>query len=262
MPATLTAPQTDLHGKIREHLVLLDAKYGFTGRLAKENGWATNFAQRVVEEYGKFLFIAREGGHPVSPPPIIDKAWHLHLVHTQDYWGTFCPNILKMQLHHSPATGTHDEAAKFADWSGMTLASYQKFFGPPPPLWLPNSPRRRPDQPPTGKIGAFFAAIGFMVAGGGLGAGSPNAIAVGIFLFLVGVAFLIVTHASASPGGDKRLQLRRRRFRWRIRWRQPHRTRRRSWRRPQLRRRSWLWRPRVRWWWWWWWRRRPLTRFY
>jgi hypothetical protein len=144
MPAaTLTAPQTDLLGQIREHLVLVDAKYGFAQRLARENGWATNFAQRVVDEYAKFLFIAREGGHPVSPPPIIDKAWHLHLVHTEDYWGTFCPNILKMQLHHSPATGTHDESARFADWSGQTLASYGKYFGSPPQIWLSHPRRRR-----------------------------------------------------------------------------------------------------------------------
>ncbi len=83
---------------------------------------------------------------PSARPPSSTRPWHLHLVHTEDYWGDFCPNLLKIPLHHSPATGTHSEAAMFADWSGKTLASYRKFFGPPPPLWL-NSPRQQ--RPPS-----------------------------------------------------------------------------------------------------------------
>jgi hypothetical protein len=69
----------------------------------------------------KFLFIAREGGHPVSPSPIIDKAWHLHLLYTKEYWSDFCPNILGFNLDHSPHTGDPSASDKFANWTDQTL---------------------------------------------------------------------------------------------------------------------------------------------
>jgi hypothetical protein len=197
MLATLTAPQTDLLGKIRQHLAQLDTTYGFTTRLASENGWKPEYASAVVEEYAKFLFIAREGGHPVSPPPIIDKAWHLHLVHTEDYWGNFCPNILKIQLHHSPATGTHDEAALFADWSGKTRDSYRKFFGEPPAMWL-NYPTNRRPQSPLSKVAIVLASLGAVVTAGGIGAAAPGAIAIGGAMLVLGVFLLIASRTSAA----------------------------------------------------------------
>src|ERR1700733_1239117 len=123
----LTLDQEELYGKIRAHLSKLGKP--FCSRLARENKWTHAFTQRVIEEYGKFLFIAREGGHPVTPSFFIDKVWHLHLLYTEAYWNDLCPNILKMNLTHSPHTGDSKENAKFAEWFKQTLLSYQKFFG-------------------------------------------------------------------------------------------------------------------------------------
>jgi hypothetical protein len=198
MPAKLNAQQNDLLGKIRAHLAQLEAKYGFTTRLARENGWARDFAQRVTEEYARFLFIAREGGHPVSPPPIIDKAWHLHLVHTAEYWDDLCPNILKMQLHHSPATGTHSEAAKLADWSGMTVATYQKFFDPPPTLWLPSPRRRR--RSPAMRVGLVMGVVGIAAMINGILDHGPGLIVFGGILIAAGLITIVIVYRATGAG--------------------------------------------------------------
>ena len=131
----LTPDQELLYQNICTHLTGLCKRTPFLNRLAKENGWPLTFAQQVVEEYAKFLFIAKVAGHDVSPSPIIDKAWHLHLLNTENYWYEFCPNIIQMALHHTPHTGKKEDDAKFAGWMQSTLNSYRRFFGAPSPIW-------------------------------------------------------------------------------------------------------------------------------
>jgi len=130
-----TPDQEVLYSKIRQHLAELDTKYGFVRRLSRENRWSESFARETVAEYAKFLFIAREGGHPISPSPIIDKVWHLHLCHTETYWQALCRDILQMDLHHAPHTGDPWDSANFARWSNQTLDSYRHFFGVPSMIW-------------------------------------------------------------------------------------------------------------------------------
>ena len=49
----------------------------FVARLARENGWTRAFAERVVTEYRRFVFLAVAGGHFASPSDAVDQAWHL-----------------------------------------------------------------------------------------------------------------------------------------------------------------------------------------
>ena len=49
--------------------------FGFTHRLARDNGWAPAFAARVIEEYRRFLFLGQVAGHPVTPSDEVDQAW-------------------------------------------------------------------------------------------------------------------------------------------------------------------------------------------
>lgn len=109
----------------------------FSARLAKENAWPPGFTQRAIEEYRRFAFLAVAAGHPVSPSDAVDQVWHLHLLYTRDYWGEFCPNVLRTPLHHGPTRGGAVEHDKFADWYARTLASYRKFFGEPPAEFWP-----------------------------------------------------------------------------------------------------------------------------
>jgi hypothetical protein len=51
-----------------------DTTLPFEARLARENAWSRNYANRVMCEYRKFLFLAMTAGHPVTPSEEVDQA--------------------------------------------------------------------------------------------------------------------------------------------------------------------------------------------
>lgn len=130
--------QAGLYRRIREFR--FDApgtSYTFARRLAKENGWPPTYADRVIEEYRRFAFLAAAAGHPVSPSDAVDQAWHLHLVYTRSYWDEFCGTVLGKPLHHEPSRGGGAERTKFDGWYARTLQGYRRFFAEDPPadIW-------------------------------------------------------------------------------------------------------------------------------
>jgi uncharacterized protein (TIGR04222 family) len=141
--APLRAPDTELW----KRLVALDldgtAALSFSRRLARDNGWPVAFAQRVVLEYKKFVYLAATCGHPVTPSDEVDQAWHLHLVYTRSYWDELCGQVLGFALHHGPTKGGAAEGHKFQDWYAATQRSYQAAFGTAPPadIWPPAAVR-------------------------------------------------------------------------------------------------------------------------
>jgi hypothetical protein len=124
----------------------------FTARLARENGWTTEQAERVIEEYRRFAFLTVRAGHEVTPSDAVDQAWHLHLCYTRDYWERFCP-LLGAPLHHGPTRGGAAENARFYDNYCATLRSYERLFGCPAPadLW-PSASRRLLDDPRARRV--------------------------------------------------------------------------------------------------------------
>lgn len=134
----------ELYERIQEFsLDQPEISFSFSQRLAKENGWSLGYAQRVIEEYKKFTFLAVAAGHPVTPSDSVDQVWHLHLTYTRSYWQEFCLNVLQTPLHHEPTRGGASEQLKFDDWYGKTLESYQQFFGhiPPRDIWADSKDR-------------------------------------------------------------------------------------------------------------------------
>lgn len=110
----------------------------FSDRLARENNWTKSFAKNAVEEYKKFVFLAKHAGHPVSPSAEVDEAWHLHMIYTRSYWDDMCASI-DFKLHHGPTKGGNEESKKFVNWYEQTLVSYRKYFGEPPVSHWPSS---------------------------------------------------------------------------------------------------------------------------
>lgn len=134
----MDAEQTELYRRIQEFSVdKSDSDFPFSQRLARENGWADDYAQRVIDEYKKFAFLAVAADHPVTPSDQVDQVWHLHLVYTHSYWDEFCQKVLQQPLHHVPTCGGEREHAKFNKWYAKTLTSYEAFFGyqPPEDIW-------------------------------------------------------------------------------------------------------------------------------
>ncbi len=124
------------------------AEFYFSARLARENGWGKDFARRVIIEYKRFLYLAKEAGHPVTPSDEVDQAWHLHLCYTRSYWDELCARVLEIPLHHGPTKGGEAERAKYRNWYEKTLASYEIQFGEKPPadIWPKSEKRFSPRQ--------------------------------------------------------------------------------------------------------------------
>lgn len=129
--------QTELWQRIKNFaLDEADAALPFSRKLAREQAWSRVFTLRAMEEYRRFLFLAMEAGHPVSPSDAVDQVWHLHLTYTRSYWDYLCGGVLGRPLHHVPSQGRAGETEKFGDWYVRTLDSYRRFFGEPPAdLW-------------------------------------------------------------------------------------------------------------------------------
>ena len=142
----LTEVQAALYQRICAHpLDRPDEPRSFSRRLAEQNGWPLGYARRVVDEYRRFVLLARISGHAVTPSDEVDQAWHLHLCDSRDYWEVFCPQVLGQPLHHEAGRGKAGEAEQHARQYGDTLASYQAVFGETPPadIWPVCRPLQR-----------------------------------------------------------------------------------------------------------------------
>jgi len=134
----LTDHQQELYLRLQSYC--FDAPGGavtFAAKLACEQGWSAAKSERVLGEYRRFLLLAMEAGHPVSPSRAVDLAWHQHLLDTRSYWQEFCPQVLGRPLHHTPSRGSEEERQRMWERYCRTLASYRAFFGEAPPadLW-------------------------------------------------------------------------------------------------------------------------------
>lgn len=140
----MTPTVTGTHAFVLEYQ-LDDPKsvYPFSRRLADENGWSYDFAQRVIKEYLRFVYLGMTAGHKVTPSDEVDQVWHLHQIYSEDYWGCFCPEILGRDFHHGPTKGGNKEDTKYKEWYEKTKQSYRQIFGEEPPedVWPPSEVR-------------------------------------------------------------------------------------------------------------------------
>jgi uncharacterized protein (TIGR04222 family) len=141
----MTSDQAALWQQIRDFSIDPNEPVGlsFAARLARENGWTRDFAERAIVEYKRFVFLAMAAGHPVCPSEQVDQVWHLHLTYTRSYWDKFCKELLGRPLHHDPTRGGPAEAVKHIAMYRQTLASYRRLFNcePQTEFWPPSEIR-------------------------------------------------------------------------------------------------------------------------
>jgi hypothetical protein len=113
------------------------ARLTFAARLAKEQGWSPGHAERVVEEYRRFLYLAATLKPEITPSVQVDEAWHLHLTYSRHYWEELCGRILRKPLHHLPTEGGAEEAARHRRQYEATRSAYAQTFDAPTPadIW-------------------------------------------------------------------------------------------------------------------------------
>lgn len=129
-----------------------DASLTFADRLARENRWSPEHAERVILEYKRFCYLARTAApdQQVTPSDAVDQAWHLHLTYSRDYWEVFCPTVLGADLHHGPTAGGTVERTRYYDQYAATLKAYEEAFACPPPVDVWPDARRRFEIDPKG----------------------------------------------------------------------------------------------------------------
>ena len=139
-------------------------EYGFTVRLADENKWTRDFAERAILEYKKFMYLAAVSKSMVSPSEIVDIVWHQHLIFTQSY-RDFC-DLLGKQIQHIPSTHNAEEYVKFQQAKKLTEKAYGAHFGRQPAdiweereMYAPLGLRSAKITPSTLSVAGFFAFI-------------------------------------------------------------------------------------------------------
>lgn len=120
-----------------------NAAFNFSARLARENGWNTDYALKVIGEYKKFIFLCCVSPTPVTPSDPVDQAWHLHLTYTRSYWVDFCRNTLGREIHHNPTRGGKLEKEKYNNCYNTSYQLYLEKFGyaPPTEIWQDSQTR-------------------------------------------------------------------------------------------------------------------------
>jgi len=123
-----------------------DIKLTFAKRLAKENGFSEQFANQIVDEYRRFIFLCCVSKAQIAPSHLVDLAWHLHLTYTRSYWIALCKNTIGRDLHHNPTEGGQTEDEKFKGLYADTLTLYKAHFSTEAPvaIWpvINKSPKR------------------------------------------------------------------------------------------------------------------------
>ncbi|MFK8051765.1 MAG: hypothetical protein AB8F65_02235 [Woeseiaceae bacterium] len=137
----LTNP--DLWSKLQSYNIgYSNPDFSFVDRLARDNEWSEDYAQRAMIEYKRFIYLALTGNQPVTPSDEVDQVWHLHLLYTRDYWGDFTA-ILGQPLHHGPTPGGAAARGDYRTAYRQTKLSYQAEFDEPPPIDLWPATARR-----------------------------------------------------------------------------------------------------------------------
>lgn len=173
----------------------------FSVKLAAEEGWTPDYTRRVIEEYRKFLYLTQITDGEATPSEVVDRAWHMHLTFTRDYWDGLCGEVLRRGLHHDPCSGP-EEMPRYADQYRATLRLYEREFDalPPSDIW-PLLPVRNAGRAGQHALGA--APILGIAGGGALLAGYRT---LGIVLLIAMVAAFavgigLIFHRRPGGGG-------------------------------------------------------------
>lgn len=123
----------------------------FSVKLALAESWDAEFTAHVIEEYRKFLYLTQVAEAQVTPSIVVDRAWHMHLTFTRDYWEQLCPHVLGRPLHHEPCSGP-EEMPRYNRQFDETRALYVAEFGmqPPPEIWGGRAKRKKPARTMAG----------------------------------------------------------------------------------------------------------------
>lgn len=102
-----------------------DLKY-ISDKLISKYQWSDERANLAIEEYKKYIFLAknREDGDYNCPPGDVDEVWHAHILYTKNY-SRDTREYFGYYLHHTPATGEDIKPYDFESYGNV----YNRYFG-------------------------------------------------------------------------------------------------------------------------------------
>jgi len=88
-----------------------------------------------IVEYKRFLLLKSKFPKlELSPAPLVDQVWHMHILDTRQYMKD-CERIFGSYMHHSPSFDPdEDEKQEMGDRYSKTLELYEDIFGEPAPM--------------------------------------------------------------------------------------------------------------------------------
>jgi hypothetical protein len=110
--------------------------YLFSHRLSIEKKWTPSFTELAIVEYKKFMYMIAVSGQTLSPSPIVDEVWHLHLTYTSNY-KSFC-ELLGKEIQHIPSNHSVSDKSNMRRFVENTRKTYQVHFGPMPVVFWEN----------------------------------------------------------------------------------------------------------------------------
>lgn len=179
----------------------------FATALAGRQGWTAAFAERVTQEYRRFLYLAATADSEVTPSKAVDEAWHLHLA-SPHYEEGLCRRLLGRRLEHRPGTGEPGEEERHRRQYEALRARYQTVFGELPPSDIWPGPPLREKEPATGwqraaDLASWTGTGAAIAAAGAYSLGYPvtTLILVSIALVLILPGLLVISLKARSGGG-------------------------------------------------------------
>lgn len=102
----------------------------FAEKLARNNNWTAEEADRAIEEYKRFMYLVITYGN-AAPSDAVDQVWHQHILYTKDY-NYFCQRYAGRFIHHSPdrKRGSSNEA-----YEKTWYRYFKEFQTMPGPIW-------------------------------------------------------------------------------------------------------------------------------
>lgn len=101
-------------------------------KLSQENNWDITFMERAVTEYKYFIYLCCALPNGVSPSPVVETVWQIHMLYTENYWEEFCEKTLRKKLHYYPREEPIEKSRL-----RETRQHYKLIFGEDPPkdIW-------------------------------------------------------------------------------------------------------------------------------
>jgi len=104
----------------------------FVPKLLKEESQSfphASVAWSAIVEYKRFLLLKRKFPDlEISPSPLVDKIWHMHILDTRQYMKD-CDYIFGSYVHHNPSfEADEEEQLVMADRYSKTLEAYRLIF--------------------------------------------------------------------------------------------------------------------------------------